>query len=243
MNDISKETLEKMREENVQLKPRWYFLTKNYLFWLMFLLTTLLGGLSFGMIMFVANDLDWDIFHHLGIGLPKALLLSLPYLWVALLFLFLFATYYNFTHTRGGYRYQFLVIFLINLLVSILLGLALYQYGWTDTVDTQLRAIVPAYHHLIYDRENQWMQPEKGLLSGTIISLKPDNSSLSLRDHYNKLWDIDIRDANIRGMFPIGKNMEIRIIGQQLTRGSFRATEIRTGRSIPQRKRKMRNNL
>jgi hypothetical protein len=227
MNDFSKEILEKIKKEKVHPRPRWYFLTRNYFFWLMFAFTTLLGGIAFGMILFITSNLDWDIYQYLGLSLPEAVMLSLPYLWIALLALFLFVTYYNFIHTRTGYRYRFIFIFLISLLISVLLGVGFYHYGLTETVERQLRTRIPGYQRMVYTSENQWMQPEKGLLSGTIIAIDPERKSLQLRDYHGKEWTIDINQAMIRGNMSLIENIEIRIIGQKEAENVFMATEIR----------------
>jgi len=235
MTDISKETLEKIKKEQVQPKPRWYFLTKNYFYWLMFVLTTVLGGIAFGMIMFITDDLDWDIYHYLGISLPKAIIISLPYLWIILLLFFLFITYYNFIHTRTGYRYRLVVIFCLSLLISALLGLGFYHYGWTETVDRGLRDRIPGYHHLVYSGQKQWMQPEKGLLSGTIIEIKPEENTLWLEDDLGQKWQIDFSQAHLKGITSLAPNVKIRIIGQKLAEHSFKAEEIRASRGLHQR--------
>ncbi len=245
MIDISKETLEKIKKEGVHPKPRWYFLTKNYFFWLMFALTTILGGMAFGMIMFLAGDLDWDIYHYLGISLPKAILMSLPYLWIILLLLFLFITYYNFIHTRTGYRYRFVMIFFIGLFLSGLMGLGFYQYGWTETVDKQLRMRMPGYHHLVYSRESQWMHPEKGLLSGIIVKIKTEEKMIWLEDELGNQWNIDISQARFKGVSSIEQNMPIRIIGKKLSSNSFQAIEIRGDKGLklgPGRRKMIKSN-
>ncbi len=238
MVDISKNTLEKLKREDIHPKPRWYFLTKNYFFWLMFFLTTTLGGIAFGMVMFITRDLDWDVYHYLGISFSKTILVNLPYFWIVLVVFFLFITYYNFIHTRTGYRYQFVIIFFVSLMISALLGVGFYQNGWTDTIESQLRRNFPGYHHLIYNREKQWMHPDKGLLSGNIIELESNNNLIILKDYFNKEWKIDISQTRIQGVSPITKNLEIRVLGQQLTENTFKATEIRTGKGSPLRRRR-----
>lgn len=236
MMDISKETLQKMKRESISPKPRWYFLTKNYFFWLMFALTTILGGFAFGMIMFFTGDLDWDIYHYLGISLSRAILMSLPYLWIAFMLFFLFITYYNFIHTRTGYRYQFILVFFISLLLSALLGLGFYQYGWTETVDRQLRTRIPGYGQLVHSKEKQWMHPERGLLTGTIEVIILENNLLLLKDTFDKEWKIDISQVRVKGMLPLTRNLRIRILGQQVSKDTFKATEIRIPRGSPQSK-------
>ena len=186
--------------------------------------------------MFITGDLDWDIYHYLGISLSKAVLMSLPYLWIAFMIFFLLITYYNFIHTRTGYRYHFIMIFFVGLLISTILGLVFYHYGWTETMDNQLRSRIPGYHHLIYSREKQWMQPARGLISGTIVVIDRENNILLLKDYSDKEWRVDISQSRIKGMFPITKNMEIKMLGQQLSEDNFKAVEIRVGRGSPQKR-------
>lgn len=236
MIDISKATLEKMKRENIHPRPRLYFLTKNLFFWLMFSLATILGGISFGMIMFITGDLDWDIYHYLGISVSKAVLISLPYLWITFMLFFLFITCYNFIHTRTGYRYHFIMIFFISLLISAILGLGFYQYGWTETIDRQLRNRIPGYHHLIYGREKQWMHPARGLLSGTIVTIDRENGTLSLKDYSAKEWQIDISQIRVKGMLSLTNNLQIKVLGRQLSEDTFKAIEIRTGRGTSQKR-------
>ncbi len=236
MTDISKKTLEKIKKEQLHPKPRWYFLTRNYFFWFMFVLTTLLGGIAFGMILLITGNLDWDVYQYLGISLPEALVVHLPYLWIALLIIFIFVTYYNFIHTRKGYRYRFIFIFFISLLLSAALGFGFYQYGWTETVERQLRIRFPGYQRMVYTSENQWTQPKKGLLSGTIIEIDSENNLLLLTDYRDREWSIDISQARIRGNIPLTEGLEIKIIGQQLSEDLFEAIEIRAPRAYHQGK-------
>ena len=236
MIDISKKTLEKIKKEQVQPRPRWYFLTRNYFFWLMFTLTTLLGGIAFGMILFITGDLDWDIYQYLGISLPKAVIMSLPYLWIILLAIFLFVTYYNFIHTRTGYRYRFVAILIVSLLISALLGFGFYQYGWTEAMQRHFRTRIPGYHRLVYTGENQWMHPEKGLLIGNVKELSTERASLLLEDHHGQIWEIDISQVRIKGNVPLSRDLKIKIIGEQLAENSFKAYELRFARGFQQGK-------
>ncbi len=234
MTDISKETLKKIKNEQVHPKPRWYFLTRNYFYWFMFSFTTALGGIAFGMILLITSDLDWDIYPYLGISLPEAVVISLPYLWIVLLIFFLFITYYHFTHTRTGYRYRFIVIFFLSFLTSALLGFYFYQYGWTETVERQLRNRVPAYQRMVYNRENQWTHPERGLLCGVVIEIMPEKNRLLLEDYLNKKWEISSNQARVRDNMPLARNQHIKIIGHQISESVFKATEIRITRGYYQ---------
>ncbi|MDD4364043.1 MAG: hypothetical protein PHD33_07580 [Atribacterota bacterium] len=234
MSDISKEILEKIKKEKVSPKPKWYFLTRNYFFWTMFIINTILGGIAFGMILLTITKLDWDIFNYLGMGLPKALITSIPYLWVVILLFFVFVTYHNFVHTRTGYRYRIILIFVISLSISIFLGLIFYQYGLTEVVEKHIRNRIPGYHRLVYTGEKQWMHPEKGLITGIIGKIDVQNKSILLKDYFNQEWDVDYSEAKIRGSILLAEGLNIKIIGNKTSEEKFSATEIRIGRGFQQ---------
>jgi len=234
MRDISKKSLEEIKNKKISPKSRWYFLTRNYFFWFMFGLTTILGGIAFGMILLIISDLDWDIHPYLGLSLPGAVVVSLPYLWIALLLFFLFITCYHFIHTRTGYRYRFIIVFFLSLLIGALLGFNFYQYGWTEAVEKQLRERAPVYQRLVYSRENQWMHPEKGLLCGAVTEIMPEKTLFLLKDYLNKKWEVNSNQARVKGNLPLARNQHIKIIGSQLSDSVFKATEIRITRGYYQ---------
>ncbi len=234
MNDISKEILEKIKNEKVSPKPKWYFLTRNYFFWIMFIINTIFGGIAFGMILLTITNLDWDIFNYLGMSLPKALITSIPYLWIIILLFFIFVTYYNFVHTRTGYRYRFILIFVISLSISIFLGVIFYQYGLTEVVEKHIKSRIPGYHRLVFTGENQWMHPEKGLITGMIAKMDVQNKSIWLKDYFENEWYIDYSKARIRGNISLTEGLNIKIIGNKVSEEKFSAAEIRIGRGFQQ---------
>lgn len=236
MSDISKKTLEKIKKEHMNPRPRWIFLTRHYFFWTMFVLTTLMGSIAFGMILYIIMELDWDIYDYLGLNLTQSIFISLPYLWILILFFFLFITYYNFIHTRTGYRYRFLIIFLLSLSISALLGFAFLQYGGINALERELNQKIPVYHHLIYTCENQWMHPEKGLLTGTVLEVIAKDKRIHLQDCTGQEWEINIEQAFIRGHTSLSEGIKIKIIGQKNSETHFQAKEIRVARGHQQGK-------
>ena len=75
-------------------------------------------------------------------------------------------------------------------------------------------------------REAQWMQPAKGFLAGTIISVA--QNKLEIKDLNNKIWNISIDEKTlIKSSANIAQEKKIKIIGEKLDENNFQAQEIR----------------
>lgn len=180
MKNISNEVLKKIKDSNIKPKPRWYFLTKNYFIWSIFGISIILGSFAFSMVLFIIKQLDWDIYQYIGDSFLKTVFISLPYLWLIFLILFTGVAYYNFIHTKRGYRFKFISILLISLTVSIILGTGLYFNGFSERLENVFSEKTPYYNRLVYTYKKQWMQPKRGLLAGTIIETELPENNLCL---------------------------------------------------------------
>jgi hypothetical protein len=155
MKNISNKALKQIKDNNIKLKPRWYFVTKNYFIWTIFGISIILGSLAFSMILFMVKQLDWDIYHYMGDSFLKTIFISLPYLWLIFLILFTGVAYYNFIRTKRGYRFKFISILLISLIISIILGTGFYFNGFSERLENVFSEKISYYHRLVYTREKQ----------------------------------------------------------------------------------------
>ena len=227
MKNISDKVLKQIEENNIKPKPRWYFLTKNYFIWSMFGISVILGSFAFSIVLFIIKQLDWDIHYYIGDNILKTIFISLPYLWIIFLILFLGVAYYNFIHTKSGYRFRFISILLISLIISIILGTTLYTNGYSENLEKIFSQKIPYYDKLVYTCEKQWMQPKKGLLAGTIIEMRLSENSFILEDLNNKRWEVDFYQTVWKGKLNPSLNLKIKIIGKIVDDNYFKAIEIR----------------
>jgi len=227
MNKISEEVLKKIKEENIKPKSYWHFVTKNYCIWFLFGISIILGSFSFGMILFMFRQLDWDIYHYLGNSFLKTVFISLPYLWFVFFILFLSVAYYNFVHTKRGYRYRFIFILFISLAISAIFGTGLYFNGFSENLENIFSQKIPYYNKLVYTCESQWMYPEKGLLAGTITQLGISKNSFRLIDCKNQLWEVNIDNTIWKGKLEPLTGLRIKLIGKMEDASHFKAIEIR----------------
>lgn len=227
MKNISDEIFKKIKDNNIKPKPRWHFLTKNYFIWLMFGFSVLLGSLTFGIILFMITQLDWDVYHYLGDSFLTTVFISLPYLWLIFFILFIAVAYYNFIHTKRGYRFRFISILFISLIISAILGTGFYYNGFSEKLDNIFLEKIPYYKNLTYTCENQWMQPQKGLLAGTIGEIELFKNSFKLIDFDSNQWKIDINDTLWKGKLTPSTGLKIKLIGEISGENTFKALEIR----------------
>lgn len=173
--DLSKSVLSKIKKEHIKPKPKWEFLLKDYVFWGLFGLCIIIGGLVASMMIFKLQIHDWDLHRPLGENFFKFHIKALPFFWILLLIGFIFVADYNFKHTRKGYRYNLPLIVIGSILVSIILGFALFGAGIAKSMDEKALQHLPFYKEMTLDKQiEMWSQVEKGLFGGEIMKINED---------------------------------------------------------------------
>ncbi len=226
MKNLSEKITEKIVQEKIRPKTRWFFLLKNYFIWTMFTLAVVLGGFAFVVIIFGVTSNDWDIYKYLHESFGQYLLLTLPYYWVGLMILFLGVAAYYYRHTSTGYRHKVYLIVLGSIGGSFLLGMILYTFGLGDKLENIFANKLPYYNNFIDQRIEMWTQPEKGLLSGKILEVV-DSENIKLRDLTRKEWLVDIKNVDDEQKKLIRKSEIIKVIGEKEGKDEFKAVEIR----------------
>lgn len=226
VNDISREAFKKIKEKMIKPKPRWEFILKEYVIWLFASVSFLVGSLAVAVIIYMLRNNDWDLSRQASHSLIGFIFATLPYFWISFLILFGLFTYYNFKHTKGGYRYALSYILLGIVLISLFLGIAFYNIGLGRAMDRIFFNRMPFYERLMSHRQNIWLKPSQGLLPGKIISeVVDDEFELSGLD--KKIWLIKKQKALVAPMVILRPGEPIKIIGEQVGGSVFQAREIR----------------
>jgi hypothetical protein len=229
MGDLGNKILERIKEEKIEPRPRWQFLLKDYFVWSAFGISLLVGALAFCVMLSIILDNDWDIYRYLEISPFEHFLISLPYLWILLLFLFLAIAYYNYRHTKKGYCCKTFTILALSIFGSLILGTFFHSLGLGGKIDRTLSRNFPVYQkiHCCCHRQDIWSQPEKGLLGGRITGIK-SISNFDLEDFNGLAWQIEKDEgAFLRGPVLVEIGEEVRLIGKKKSERVFRAFEIR----------------
>ena len=229
--DISQKTLKTIEEKKIRPEAKWHFLLKDYSLWFFFVFSVILGALSVSAILFMVTDHDWDVYEYLDRSLFEHVFISMPYLWISILLFLMFFAYYDFEHTRQGYRYEIHKIILASVLISIIFGAVLFFGGVGQGIHEVFSRQVPFYNNLVYDKYDVWDNPQKGLLSGEITNVENENEFL-LRDFKGNFWRIDKEESLecLDRCFDeslIQTGRQIKLIGQMGTDSIFFVKAIR----------------
>lgn len=216
---FEKEILNKIKTED--LKPRWRFLLKDYVIWILGGLSVLIGGLVFSVMIYLLANGDWHAYERIRLGFLEFIWLYLPIFWIILLVIFIFSAYYYIKHTKKGYKYSILAVAALIVISSFFLGVLGCQLGLGQTIDDALGEKAPVYYEFFNPHMKIWRRPEAGMISGMVISVEKDN--FSLLDVSRKRWRVFLEK---KPPFPIEAGRPIKVIGEQLSEQEFRAREI-----------------
>lgn len=227
MEAISKNTLQKIKKGNIKPIPKWQFLLKDSLVWGLFALNLVLGSIGFAISLYILGNNDVILDSSLVTNAWEWIILSIPIAWILLTILFVFIAYYNFKHTQEGYRFTVATIFLMNIVISIVLGVIINGSGLSQKLNTVFSKHIPFYNHTMDLRAEVWMRPESGYLAGNIVEIDSSSKVLKLEDLNGKEWTISYTDAIVKGRVSLQVGEEIKLVGTMLLENTFNASEVR----------------
>jgi len=220
MLNISKKIEEKIKD--LSPKPKWNFVLKDYLIWGVGIVAVLIGALAFSVIIYMVLNSGWDLYSYMDGSFFSFVLVALPYFWIFIMLLLGVVAYYEFKHTKSGYKFQVWQMVLTLLVASFLIGSVLYGAGMGEVMDEVFSQRVPAYRQLISRHRDFLNQPEKGLLSGVVIEI--DNYILVLQGFDGQIWKMEY-PPHLGMMPPLGS--KIWIMGAKTATSSFEIQTIK----------------
>lgn len=217
---LAKRILATIQEKHVRPRPRWEFLFKNYFFWTLGALAVVLGALAFSAALFEIENTGWRYFAATHGSFISFFFAAAPFLWVAVLALFILLGYATIRHTRTGYRYPLSLIALGAVLTSITLGTSLYAAGFGGSVEEALGDHPPFYRPVLETEHSWWVAPTKGLLGGVVISVASDTASFTLQDFSGREWIVDSSDVRGPDLAALLRGGVVRVAGVPITSNS-----------------------
>lgn len=219
----SQKLLEKIQSEKIPQRSRKQFILKNIFFWLLFAFSIIIGGLSFSVILFAFNQTDFDLLSHIPNSKIELFLGLLPFFWIISCLVFLLISIFGIRHTKTGYRYSPLLVFGSSIILSIVLGTTLFLSGGAEKMERVFSENVSVYKSIEERKISRWSRPEDGFLSGIIIE---KGRTIIIKDWNDKKWEVDFKNAIIKGRISLEKNEKIKIIGEVSEDNIFIATQI-----------------
>lgn len=226
MKDLSDKIIKSISSQDVRPVPRWQYATKKILFWIVAVFLVMLGALALALAFYLIQSIDWDMYSLLGYGSMLVFMISaFPYIFILLLAIFLALAYYFYRQTPKGHKIS--LSFLVAILIAFGLGVALMFHisGVNRDAYFQL-ARMPFYHQMMFTKEEEWSQPDRGLLWGEVLNV--DRNNFSLRDVNGKNWNVlydssTSFDSNIYE----AQGRDVKIVGQKNGSDGFQAKQVR----------------
>ncbi len=167
---ISEEIIGRIEKEHIKLQPRFYFTMRNVAMWCLAVASLVLGGLSVSTIIFRLSNVPRILLPpDMRTGSFWEITALIPVAWIIIFGLFGYVTYLEIRRTRQGYKYELSTLLLVMVVVSGVLGLALYKLGSGYAIDQFAGRHVPFQRDVEALQRERWFDPEHGFLVGQVV--------------------------------------------------------------------------
>ena len=225
MSKLCERVLERIKNEQMEPIPRWRFVLSQVLVAVCIAGLILFGALVVGQIMEFLDQLEVGRLWSLSGGV-KIVFSSIPYILIVIIILIIALLMAEFFRTRHGYKYKLCPAIAMFLFLMLVLGMGLYAGGISAEIEQYFIRKSKIYSKIIITPEQVWSQPEKGLLSGVVLSDDEKRRSLSIADWKGNKWKVDYGKAVI-GYGEVKKEGEpVRLLGKKGEKNNFQAEEI-----------------
>jgi hypothetical protein len=226
MKNLIQNTLSRIKKEQLVPEPKWKFLLRKFSAWIIVGIVVVFGATAISMAYYLLSQLDWDLYVFVHQNAFIYALSMVPYLWFILLGVFGVAAFFGVRKTENGYRFGAFKIIILIVFAIFAIGFFMSTFGVNRNFNGMMMQGVPYYAKNIATKESQWMQPEKGLIAGTIESI--NGNVISMRDLENSTWKVQTNGQTlVRPMANVSVGQMIKIIGEKQSAQNFSALEIR----------------
>lgn len=223
--DFGQELLAEIKMKKISPTPKWRFILKNILIWIVGILSLCLGSVATSLIMHMLRYNDFDAFDRVGPRQFEMIFFAIPFFWLVCLAIFTVLVFYNIKKTKNGYRYPAFAIVVGSILSSVVLGGIFFRIGLGRLVDDVASKNAPFYDKVINPRMGFWDMADEGRLAGLVAEKKTDKKIIvvSKETEWNVVLseNIDAKDFDI---IEVGK--PARFLGEKKSENEFIADKI-----------------
>jgi len=221
----TQDTMDKIMSGEVRQVPRWHFIVKNIILWIVGFLCIVAGALTVSLIIFTfangAFSLRGVAYHNF----IQHIMIVLPILWIIITIIFVALFDFFVRCTRRGYRYSLWVVIGANILLSIVLGTVFYFLGISHVVDDMLGGHFRSYHSVERRQSQLFNKPDEGMVIGRTISCQDDHFTLVTSD--GEKWHIMSKNIPEFKQKIITDGRRFVVIGKKIDDNIFVACDIR----------------
>lgn len=218
----AKNIIEKIRKEKIIPQSKLFLNWKSYVFWLVWVLTLLLGALFFSFIILNLLDISPRVINQLGMGKIMFILIrTAPYLWIILAIVAVTSGFLAIRKTKRGYRYSVLFTTSLGVLAVVMFGSIFHLAKVNKHLGNKIFMGPPLQRDLAFPNKKRWQIPKEGLLGGEIIDIK--DSFLELRSFDDEKWEVFYSAKTKIKIKDMRSSMMIEIVGEKIGENQFKA--------------------
>jgi hypothetical protein len=222
MTDLEEKVLASIERQKLQPKPAYVFMARRSVFWLLAILSIILGGITFAVLLYGLTGFlkdGWRSFDEVPL---EEILFSIPVAWMLIMPLFVASAYFGFRHTRRGYRMKPSVTIAGSLAASLLLGASLQWFNVGNHINEFLERKFAFYERMTHIPYGEWSRPDAGFLGGHADKMLNENTLL-LTDFRGKTWTVDLSGATVALDNAIVDEGDVAIHGVKTGSSTFKA--------------------
>ncbi|MEZ4104364.1 MAG: hypothetical protein R3B60_03700 [Candidatus Paceibacterota bacterium] len=214
--DLKTSVLERLKENDLNPRPKAFFLVKEIIFWFFWFLSTGVGAIAVAITLFVIGYRQYALYEATHDNFLTFMVEVLPFLWFFLLFLMIILATYNIRHTKRGYRYSLLVVVGLSVGVSFVGGVLLQTSGIGFSADRWLGHYISLYNSQEKIELRLWQSPVAGRIIGQVYEMNNDNSEALFVDIYNTRWGLVTTELDDDDIKRLGTGQNVKVVGQVL---------------------------
>lgn len=211
---LARSVLERISNERVCPKSRFWCWIEELMVWGLWVLSVLIGAISVAVICYSLVHGMYGFYEATHTSQWALVLDVMPYVWMLVFLAMAGIGYRNMRHTKRGYTYPFWKILISSVVVSIGLGLVLHVAGLGKTVDTLVADYMPLYISQEAGELVLWQAPEEGRLVG-VYSVKDTATEPCFTDVEGFEWKINMSELTMMDMNELENGDKVRVLGIQ----------------------------
>jgi hypothetical protein len=211
--NLKSKILELIERDKIKPTSKIYFSVRDKALWSLLLISMIFGSIACSVMIFSFTNSEAGFYDMTNDSFLDFMLNMTPYLWVILFVVFGLIGYENFKHTNKGYRYSFSLIVVVGLVINIGLGAILHSLGVSKIIEHDFSSDNSFVRSSDSLRRASWNQPDKGIISGQVVSFSDGGSTFILKDFNGNLWTVSSMYIPNVSWDLISTSSEIRVIG------------------------------
>ncbi len=244
MSKLSQHILEKIKNEDLKPTSKWVFRAKNGLFWGIFAGAAITGSRAIAVLIRIVSDSEFLLATSAQGGFIPPLRHLLHPFWLLFFLLFLLFASYGLHQTKNGYRFQTWKLIILNLFISLVIGVGGFLVGDGERFEKYIHDRAPFFKMHEENQRLLWSAPDQGRLGGEIIEIQ-DEKLLILNAFDESIWTVDYQNSEQRKKFTPEVGYLVRIVGKSSGENTFIAEIMKPWKKLApdkRRPRKIQNN-